>query len=158
MLPDALQFPDDYDADACTWVPIPCALVPIVGGHLSRLQQRQEWETDEDWEQGYQAIVDLRRCLLNCGQSITTRLDAQAAALIALLTGNATTSADAMTALDIIASGIAAGNPSTEWDAAVALLTALHADGVGMRTNQVEEYTHATVEALAGTGVVEDPD
>lgn len=151
-------FPPDYDPSVCALVAIPCAFVPIVAGKIAELERRSEWETEDDWGQGYQAVLEVEVSVLNCGQSITTRLDAQAAALIALLTGNATTSADAMTALDIIASGIAAGNPSTEWDAAVALLDALHADGVGMRTNQVEEYTHATVEALAGTGVVEDPD
>lgn len=79
-LPNGLEFPPDYDPDDCIFLGIPCALVPHILGEISRMLQRSAWATDSDWEQGYQAILQVEASM-TCGTNIAERLDRLIAAL-----------------------------------------------------------------------------
>ena len=57
-------FPDDYDTSRCYLVAINAALVPLVAGALELFQQRYAWQTDEDYERGYNAFAALRACMM----------------------------------------------------------------------------------------------
>jgi hypothetical protein len=56
-------------------VPVPCALLPIVAGHLAELERRGEWATEEEWEMAYPAILEIEVAMLTCGQSIAESLE-----------------------------------------------------------------------------------
>lgn len=57
-------FPDDFDTSRCYLVAINAALIPLVSGALELFQQRYAWQTDEDYERGYNAFAALRACLM----------------------------------------------------------------------------------------------
>lgn len=57
-------FPADYDSAACYVVAINASLIPIVAGSLEYLQQRYAWVSDADYQHGYNAIAELRACLM----------------------------------------------------------------------------------------------
>lgn len=70
------HFPAGYDPDDCILVGIPCSLAGIFAGKISELEYRAEWESDEDWRAGYDAVVRWEAELMSCGQTIATQLDA----------------------------------------------------------------------------------
>lgn len=59
-------FPPDYKTKGCYLVPIDKALIPLVAGALRLFELRRNWESDEDFELGYNAFAEL--------QSIMTKL------------------------------------------------------------------------------------
>lgn len=59
-----IPFPSDYDDNICYVVAINKALIPLVGGLLKITEKRGFWLSDSDYEQGYNAIVDLESCLM----------------------------------------------------------------------------------------------
>jgi hypothetical protein len=68
-------FPANY-GETCVLVPIDIALIPIISGHLKYFEERRAWLSDSDFEQGYNAIAELRANMTNnCMQEITDRLD-----------------------------------------------------------------------------------
>lgn len=52
-------FPADYDQRTCYLVAINASLIPIVAGLLRQLEVRGVWETEQDYELGYNAIAEL---------------------------------------------------------------------------------------------------
>jgi hypothetical protein len=58
-------FPEVPVNVSCSLVFVPIHLVPIVGAVLSQLEKRKRWETNEDWELGYRAIVEIQAQLMN---------------------------------------------------------------------------------------------
>lgn len=64
-------FPDDYGTRGCFLVPIDKSLLSIVAGELKYLEQRRAWKTDQDYEQGYNAIAELEACMTKlCTQEL----------------------------------------------------------------------------------------
>jgi hypothetical protein len=59
------DFPADYGQN-CILVPIDAALVPIVAGALLHFQLRGYWQTDDDYEQGYNAFAELQVAMSGC--------------------------------------------------------------------------------------------
>lgn len=61
------QWPATYDPECYVLLPIPMATVPIVVGKLAELEQRAEWNTESDWQSGYQFALCLQECIgLDC--------------------------------------------------------------------------------------------
>ena len=60
----AQTFPATYDTSSCYLVPINASLIPIVAGALGLFQERWAWNTDEDYERGYNAFAELKVCLM----------------------------------------------------------------------------------------------
>lgn len=58
------SFPSGYNESKCFLVPIRAALVPFVAGVLRQLEAREAWETETDYEQGYNAIAELEACMV----------------------------------------------------------------------------------------------
>jgi hypothetical protein len=58
-------FPTGYAEAQCVLVPIPVVIVPIVAGLLRQLEAREAWNTEQDYEQGYNAIVELEALMIN---------------------------------------------------------------------------------------------
>lgn len=56
-------------------MPIDTTLVPIVAGLLRTLEQRDAWVSDDDFEQGYNAIAELQTCM--SGRCIDELVEAQ---------------------------------------------------------------------------------
>lgn len=56
-------FPPDYGTRGCFLVPIDTTLLSIVAGQLKYLEQRWAWKTEQDYEQGYNAIAELEACM-----------------------------------------------------------------------------------------------
>lgn len=52
----AFSYPNIIDSE-CALLAIPVPLVPFVLGALGQLQDRRYWETDNDWQAGYEAIA-----------------------------------------------------------------------------------------------------
>lgn len=57
-------FPADYGERTCYLVPVNAALIPLVAGALRFFERRGSWETDADYEQGYNAFAELQVCLM----------------------------------------------------------------------------------------------
>jgi hypothetical protein len=52
-------------------------MVPILAGIVGILESRGAWETDSDWQQGYQWAVELQEALLNsCVQDLIAEIRA----------------------------------------------------------------------------------
>jgi hypothetical protein len=53
------------------------AMIPIVAGLIGILERRGAWETDSDWEQGYQWAIELQEALLSsCVQDLIAEIRA----------------------------------------------------------------------------------
>lgn len=74
-------WPADYDSECYVLLPVPVAAVPIVAGKIGELEQRSEWASEADWEQGYQFAACLEACLMECGQSFSETMTLLAVAL-----------------------------------------------------------------------------
>ena len=57
------EFPSGYDDAPCFLVAINAKILPMVAGALAPLENRRMWLTDQDYEQGYNAIVALEACM-----------------------------------------------------------------------------------------------
>jgi hypothetical protein len=57
-------FPDDWRGQPCFLVAIPRPLVPFVGGLLKIAENRGFWASQEDYQRGYTAIIELEECLM----------------------------------------------------------------------------------------------
>lgn len=57
-------FPSDWRDQPCFLVTIPRPLVPYVGGLLKLAEQRGFWATEEDYQDGYNAVIELEACLM----------------------------------------------------------------------------------------------
>jgi hypothetical protein len=68
-------FPLDYDSANVTLICIPCAFFEIIAGKIGELEDRDEWASAADWQQGYQAVTRIEECFVTCGQNILDRLD-----------------------------------------------------------------------------------
>lgn len=60
-----LVYPDPPAEPACVLLFVPVELVPLVGGSFRRMEQRRRWATEEDYQQGYRAFVELQAQLMN---------------------------------------------------------------------------------------------
>lgn len=58
------QFPENYDDARCFLVAINASVVPILVGALDLLQQRYAWQSEEDYERGYNAFAEIKACLM----------------------------------------------------------------------------------------------
>lgn len=67
-------FPDAYGQN-CYLVPIDAALVPLVAGALKLFEQRSIWESEEDYQAGYNAFAELQVCMT--GRCIADLVEAQ---------------------------------------------------------------------------------
>lgn len=56
-------FPTDYNERTCYLVPINASLIPFVAGALKPFEERRSWHTDEEWEQAYNAFLELEICM-----------------------------------------------------------------------------------------------
>ncbi len=64
---------------------INASLVPILAGKIGELEQRYQWASTEDWEQGYQWAAEVQECLMsNCAGSSITELGALLAVALGL--------------------------------------------------------------------------
>lgn len=45
---------------------IDAALVPLISGLFAKMCERRVWNTDDDYEQGYNTFTHLRGCMLAC--------------------------------------------------------------------------------------------
>lgn len=69
------RFPTPTGCD--TLVCVDQAMVPILAGIVGILESRGAWETDSDWQQGYQWAVELQEALLNsCVQDLIAEIRA----------------------------------------------------------------------------------
>lgn len=59
-----LTFPNNY-GEECVIVPIDRALLPIVAGALRPLETPYLWASEDDFEQGYNAIAELQAAMAN---------------------------------------------------------------------------------------------
>jgi len=72
-----LQYPDAPAEPGCVVLFVQIELVPLVGGLFKRLEQRRRWATEEDWQQGYRAFVELEAQLMsNCLDSLIAEIRA----------------------------------------------------------------------------------
>lgn len=74
-------WPADYDPECFVLLPVPVATIPIVAGKLGELEDRNQWDTDSDWSQGYQFAVCMQECLMQCGQTLSETMLLMAVAL-----------------------------------------------------------------------------
>jgi len=58
-------FPSDWRDQPCFLVTIPRPLVPYVGGLLKIAEQRGFWASQQDFIDGYTAVVELEECLMS---------------------------------------------------------------------------------------------
>lgn len=58
-------FPSDWRDQPCFLVNIPRPLVPYVGGLLKIAEQRGFWASQQDYIDGYTAVVELEECLMS---------------------------------------------------------------------------------------------
>ena len=58
-------YPDAPIEPGCVLLFVPVELVPLVGGAFKAMEQRRKWATQEDFEQGYRAFVELERQLMS---------------------------------------------------------------------------------------------
>ena len=70
-------YPETPEQSSCAMLLVPMELVPIIGAHLSQLEKRQRWVSDDDWIKGYRAVVDLQDQLMsNCIDSLIAEIRA----------------------------------------------------------------------------------
>ena len=70
-------YPLPAEEPSCVLLFVPIELAPLVGGLFRRMERRNEWATDNDWQQGYKAFVELQDQLMsNCTSDIVTELRA----------------------------------------------------------------------------------
>ena len=58
-------FPSDWEEQPCFLVSIPRPLVPYVGGLLKILETRGFWVSEEAYERGLKATMQLEECLMS---------------------------------------------------------------------------------------------
>lgn len=56
-------FPIDYAERSCYLVPINASLIPLVAGALKHFEERRSWHTDAEYEQAYNAFLELEICM-----------------------------------------------------------------------------------------------
>jgi hypothetical protein len=56
-------FPADYAERPCYLVPINASLIPFVAGALKIFEERRSWHTDDEYEQAYNAFLELEICM-----------------------------------------------------------------------------------------------
>lgn len=56
-------FPIDYAERTCYLVPINASLIPLVAGVLKQFEERRSWNSDEEYEQAFNAFLDLEICM-----------------------------------------------------------------------------------------------
>lgn len=66
-------FPENYDTAECVLVPINTSLIPFVAGALKIFEQRRTWQTETDYERGYNAFVELQIAM--AGKCIQALID-----------------------------------------------------------------------------------
>jgi len=59
------SYPPPAEAPTCVLLSVPIELAPLVGGLFRRMERRGEWVTDDDWQQGYKAFVELQDQLMS---------------------------------------------------------------------------------------------
>lgn len=69
-------FPADYDPDQGVLLCVEKSMVPVLGGLLGQLEDRGEWESESDWEQGYQWAVEKQECLMSCMRELIEEIRA----------------------------------------------------------------------------------
>lgn len=56
-------FPTDYAERTCYLVPINASLIPLVAGALKHFEERRSWHSDEEYEQAFNAFLELEICM-----------------------------------------------------------------------------------------------
>lgn len=56
-------FPADYAERTCYLVAINASLIPLVAGALKHFEERRSWHTDAEYEQAFNAFLELEICM-----------------------------------------------------------------------------------------------
>jgi hypothetical protein len=68
----------DYSGCTEAVVCVPSEWIPLIAGHIGRLEQRHEWATDEDWREGLTVVLQIQEHLMTClNTGIQTIIDEQ---------------------------------------------------------------------------------
>lgn len=71
-----LTFPPAVEGEEVYLIAINASLVPVISGIFAKMCNRYLWESDQDYEQAYNAFTYLRGCMLSCPLSqLTERQD-----------------------------------------------------------------------------------